>query len=78
VTLRSVFRPLTPAQERVARMVAKGYGYSKIAHDLNLSRHTVRTHVRTIAMLIDGYDPDVSYYNTVMLWASDEYVDTAA
>jgi DNA-binding NarL/FixJ family response regulator len=63
-----LIRPLTPAQARVAALVAKGYSYATIAQRLHLSRETVRTHIRAIANLIDKYDPNVSYYNAVLLW----------
>lgn len=68
--MATLIRPLSPAQARVASLVARGYSYATIGDQLGLSRHTVRTHIRTIANLIDQYDPNVSYYNAVLLWAS--------
>lgn len=67
-------RPITPAQARVAELVAQGLSYGTIAKRLELSRHTVRAHIRAIAMRLPGCD-GVSYYNTVLLWASRTYTN---
>jgi DNA-binding NarL/FixJ family response regulator len=39
---------LTPRQVDVARLAALGWSYKKIATELNLSTHTVKTYLATI------------------------------
>lgn len=57
---------LTAAQERVARELALGYDPPEIADRLNLSIHTVRSHVRHVAALLPGTEPPV---RKVRRWA---------
>jgi DNA-binding NarL/FixJ family response regulator len=42
------YPPLTPSEERVAQLVARGYTNREIADRLFVSHHTVGTHVRHI------------------------------
>ena len=50
-------RPLTPAQERVARLVAEGLTYGEIAAELGCAARTVPAHVEAIALRIPGDAP---------------------
>jgi FixJ family two-component response regulator len=72
-----LFRPLTPAQERVARQVATGRSYREIAKRLNLSARTVETYVHRIDDLIERDDEDSTPYRRVFLWAQAEYRSAA-
>jgi DNA-binding NarL/FixJ family response regulator len=68
-----LFRPLTPAQERVAKVVATGKSYREIGRILNLSARTVETYVHRIDDLIDRDDEGSTPYRRVFLWARAEY-----
>ena len=39
---------LSPREEEILRALARGRRYKEIAYDLNLSYHTVRTHLQNI------------------------------
>jgi DNA-binding CsgD family transcriptional regulator len=39
---------LTPAEVRVALILADGFSYAEIAHRLSISPHTVHTHIKEI------------------------------
>jgi DNA-binding CsgD family transcriptional regulator len=39
---------LTPAEIRVALVLADGFSYAEIARRLSISRHTVHTHIKEI------------------------------
>jgi DNA-binding NarL/FixJ family response regulator len=64
----SLFKPLTPAQEKVAALVADGSTMRQIAARLNISWHTVHAHIRAIADLlpIDGVPARMRVY----LWTN--------
>lgn len=47
-------KPLTDAQERVVAELALGYDPPEIAVRLNLSVHTVRCHIETVADALGG------------------------
>lgn len=55
--MTSPAHPLTPAQERVARLVAEGLTYGEIALQLGCAARTVRAHVEAIALRIPGDEP---------------------
>ena len=76
--MTELIRPLTPTQARVAALVAKGYSYVRIGHELAMSRHTARFHVRCIATMLDHYDPSLTAYKAVILWASRQDFDASA
>lgn len=61
------FRPLTPAQERVADLLARGWSYKHIAQRLNAQTRTIEHHVENIADLLpdDGLPPR----ERVQIWA---------
>lgn len=42
------YDPMTPREEEVLRLIAKGFTLSKVAETLNVSRHTVAGHVKNI------------------------------
>lgn len=65
----ALFRRLTPAEEDVARCIAEGWTYSRIADHLDISRKTVSAHVAHIAMKIDNPD-DLMPHELVLLWAA--------
>lgn len=60
-------RPLTPQQTRIARAVARGENYKKIARDLHISINTVRAHVTQIAYRFDD-DPELPPRLRICLW----------
>lgn len=64
-------RPLSPAQQRVADLVARGFDVPDIAKALKLETSTVRSHVQTIAYLLPNPDR-IGPYRLVMLWAAHE------
>lgn len=61
------FRPLTPQQERVADLVARGWGAKAIAARLRISPRTVEHYIEEIAALLP--DDDLSPQDRVQLWA---------
>lgn len=61
------FKPLTPAQERVANLIARGWGYKQVAQRLRTSPRTVEHHVEAIAGLLP--DDDLSPRERVRIWA---------
>lgn len=44
----SLWNGLTPREIEIARIVAQGKRNIEIAHELNLSRYTVETHLKNI------------------------------
>ena len=64
----SLFKPLTPAQEKVAALVVVGLTMKQIAERLDLSWHTVHAHIKAIADLLptDGVPAMMRVY----LWAN--------
>lgn len=64
-------RPLTDAEQRVAKLIGRGFDIPEVARRLESAPSTVRSHVNTIALKIpnpDGLGP----YRLVMLWASHQ------
>jgi DNA-binding NarL/FixJ family response regulator len=61
------FRPLTAAQEKVARAITTGLSYKIIGVHLNMSHRTVQHHIGEIAKLLP--DDGLSARNRVMIWA---------
>lgn len=62
---------LTPAEDQVARLVAHGYDYPRIAITLAVSPRTIAVHVHRIAAKLpnpDGLKP----YTLVLLWAAHQ------
>lgn len=62
---------LTDRQAEVARLAGEGLGYREIGRRLGISRHTVRSHVNTIACQIPS-DGTVPALRLVMRWALSE------
>lgn len=62
------FKPLTPAEKRVADLVARGWGYKQIGARLNSKTRTVEHHVATIAAKLPNED-NLSPYEVVQIWA---------
>lgn len=60
-------RPLTPRQEEVARLVAQGFPYKRIALAIGVSRRTAEHHVEAIADLLPS--DDLPAYRRVQIWA---------
>jgi hypothetical protein len=55
-----LYRPLTPTEHKVARLVSMGYDYSRIGELLDMSESTAGVHVCNIAQKIpnpDGLKP---------------------
>ena len=50
---------LTARETDVVRLLLAGRTYEEIARELGITRRTVRAHVRTIALRIEGTDPPV-------------------
>ena len=46
--------PLSPRQEQVAELVARGRTYKAIAKELNISRFTVHRHIVAIGARLPG------------------------
>lgn len=61
------FRPLTPAQEKVAVLIGEGHGCRGVARSLGVSPWTVRAHVNAIANLLP--DDDLKPWERVRIWA---------
>lgn len=64
-------RPLTPTQQKVARLVSMGYDYARIGELLNIETKTASVYVYAIADLLpnpDGLKP----YTLVLLWSAHE------
>lgn len=51
--------PLTPRERDVARELLAGRNYAEIGHVLGITVRTVRAHVLSIALRIEGSDPPV-------------------
>ncbi len=60
---------LTPTEERVARLVAHGYDYTRIAVELHISHRTAEEHVAHIARKLPNPD-HLRPYVLVLLWAA--------
>lgn len=50
-------RPLTPTQELVVALLGDDYTVPVVARRLGMSEHTVRAHVRMIALVLTGTGP---------------------
>lgn len=61
-------KPLTPCQQRVAELIARGWGYKDVAGRLNVKPRTVRAHVEAIAALLPNED-NLSAHEVVQIWA---------
>jgi hypothetical protein len=65
-------KPLSPREEAVARCVARGLSYKRIAAALDMSEHTAVVYVRRIDAKIPQPDPDsdeLTPYQRVLVWA---------
>lgn len=62
-------RPLSPRQQEVADLLARGWSYKRIASELDISPDTVQTHVEEIANKLPNAD-DLTAGTLVMLWAA--------
>jgi DNA-binding NarL/FixJ family response regulator len=65
---------LTPRQQEVARLVAKGLSDKRIAREVGLSLHTVRNHIQNAADRLPGDGP--RRYRLVVFYLT-EYEDAA-
>lgn len=64
-----LLRPFTPTQQKIAALIAKGRSYAYIGRELGgRKRRTVRGHVESMAMLIDGVEEDLSPRMKVYLY----------
>lgn len=52
MTTKSVSRPITPDQLRIAELIAQGWEDKEIANDLGVSYDAVRQRLRTFAQKI--------------------------
>jgi DNA-binding CsgD family transcriptional regulator len=50
-------RPLTPMQTRIVDLIGAAFTIPEIARQLGASEHTVRAHVRMIALVLTGAGP---------------------
>lgn len=63
-------RPLTPGQEEVVDLLAKGWRYQGIAQELGISVRTVHDRVNEVVRLLPyPAEENVSRKEHVMLWA---------
>lgn len=62
---------LTPRQQEVARLVAKGMSAKRIARHLAISTDTVAVHIREAASRLPG-DGRPRWKLQVFVWRSDE------
>lgn len=60
-------KSLTPAEERVADLIARGWSYKAIAGRLNAKPSTIYHHVESIAGKLP--DDDLAPKERVMIWA---------
>jgi FixJ family two-component response regulator len=58
-------KPLTPREQQVAALVAKGYAVKRIAAELRISPKTVDAHIQQAAQRIPG---DASPLHRLTLW----------
>lgn len=63
------FKPLTPAEEKVAALAGCGYGIGEIADRIGLERATVASHVYRIALKLTD-EEGVAPLARVQLWAA--------
>lgn len=65
MTAAGARRPFTDQQQKIAELIVttivtngekRGLSYAEIGEELNISEHTVRSHVRTMASMIKGLD----------------------
>lgn len=60
---------LTPAQERVAASLARGWTYARVGRELGISPQTVRNHVSNIVTRLPAdFNPDIAMQRRVVLW----------
>jgi DNA-binding NarL/FixJ family response regulator len=57
---------LTPREREVLRLIARGYSYKEIAHDLGISAKTVESHVSSVLRKLQ-----LSSRHQLARWASD-------
>jgi DNA-binding NarL/FixJ family response regulator len=57
---------LTPREREVLRLIARGYAYKEVAHDLDISVKTVETHVSSVLRKLQ-----LSSRHQLARWASD-------
>jgi DNA-binding NarL/FixJ family response regulator len=57
---------LTPREREVLRLIARGYAYKEVAHDLEISVKTVETHVSSVLRKLQ-----LSSRHQLARWASD-------
>lgn len=60
---------LTPAQDRIVPLVARGLDYTQIANELGARPRTIRAHVQAISNHIVGGDPRLPPSRRVLQWA---------
>lgn len=55
-----LLRPFTPTQQKIAALIARNLSYKEIGRQLGGRRpRTIRGHVESMAMMIDGMDDDL-------------------
>ena len=57
---------LTPREREVLRLIARGYAYKEIAHDLGIAAKTVETHVSSVLRKLQ-----LSSRHQLARWATD-------
>lgn len=68
-----LLRPFTPTQEKIATMIGEGRSYADIGRMLGgRKRRTVRGHVESMAMLLDGMDDDLEPRVKVYLYVKHQ------
>jgi DNA-binding NarL/FixJ family response regulator len=60
--------PLTTRQLEITEGIRRNLSYREIGAELRISEHTVRAHVRTIALLLPNPD-DLEPRVVIQLWA---------
>src|ERR1700687_5148716 len=63
--------PLTPRQAQVAAGIVRGLRYAEIGRELRCSEHTVRVHVRQIAVALRGLD-EFPPRMRILVWAKQQ------
>lgn len=83
MTELQTIRPFTGRQREIARLIAtvvieggqrRGLSYAEIGRELEISEHTVRSHVREMATMIDGLD---MFPPRTRIWLVTKYPDLA-
>jgi FixJ family two-component response regulator len=68
LSLLKPFRELTAAEEKVARLIARGWSYKQLGKRLRMSPRTVQHHVNTIAGLLPNPE-QLAARQLVQVWS---------